>query len=160
MSKIKLSDLAETLQASEIVRLGAVIKEKIKQGDKIYNYTIGDFDAAIFPIPAELEQEIIDAFKNRYTTYPAAEGILELRKAVSAFIASRQGLNYDACEILIAAGGRPLIYSLYRAIVDKGDKIIYPTPSWNNNHYVHLTEGEHISIEALPENNLDRKSVV
>ena len=153
MSKIKLSDLAETLQASEIVRLGAVIKEKIKQGDKIYNYTIGDFDSAIFPIPAELEQEIIDAFKNRYTTYPAAEGILELRKAVSAFIASRQGLNYDADEILIAAGGRPLIYSLYRAIVDKGDKIIYPTPSWNNNHYVHLTEGEHISIEALPENN-------
>ena len=153
MSKIKLSDLAETLQASEIVRLGAVIKEKIKQGDKIYNYTIGDFDAAIFPIPAELEQEIIDAYKNRYTTYPAAEGILELRKAVSAFIASRQGLNYDADEILIAAGGRPLIYSLYRAIVDKGDKIIYPTPSWNNNHYVHLTEGEHISIEALPENN-------
>ena len=153
MSKIKLSDLAETLQASEIVRLGAVIKEKIKQGDKIYNYTIGDFDSAIFPIPAELEQEIIDAFKNRYTTYPAAEGILELRKAVSAFVASRQGLNYDADEILIAAGGRPLIYSLYRAIVDKGDKIIYPTPSWNNNHYVHLTEGEHISIEALPENN-------
>ena len=60
MSTIKLSNLAETLQASEIVRLGATIKEKMKQGEGIYNYTIGDFDSAIFPIPAELEEEIIN----------------------------------------------------------------------------------------------------
>jgi aspartate aminotransferase len=153
MSKIKLSDLAETLKGSEIVRLGAVIKEKIKQGEKIYNYTIGDFESSIFPIPAELEQEIIDAYKNRFTTYPAAEGILELREAVAAFIEARQGLSYATNEILIAAGGRPLIYSLYRAIVNEGDKVIYPVPSWNNNHYVHFTGGEHITVETLPENN-------
>lgn len=154
MSNVKLSVLAETLQASEIVRLGATIKEKIKQGEKIYNYTIGDFNSSIFPIPAELEAEIIAAYKNRFTTYPAAEGVLELREAVSSFMSSRGGLDYAAQgEILIAAGGRPLIYALYRAIVDKGDKVIYPAPSWNNNHYVHFTEGEHIMLEAKKENN-------
>jgi aspartate aminotransferase len=46
-----------------------------------------------------------------------------------------------------------LIYAIYRAIVDKGDKVIYPVPSWNNNHYVHFTGGEHIMIEAMRENN-------
>ena len=153
MSNVKLSTLAETLQASEIVRLGATIKEKIKQGESIFNYTIGDFDSAIFPIPAELELEIINAYKNGFTTYPAAEGNLDLREAVSAFIAARQGLHYNASEILIAAGGRPLIYSLYRAIVDKGDTVIYPAPSWNNNHYVHFNEGKHAIIEASKENN-------
>ena len=153
MSKVKLSTLAETLQASEIVRLGATIKERMKQGQKIYNYTIGDFDSSVFPIPAELEQEIIGAYKDLYTTYPAAEGNLDLREAVSEFIAARQGLHYAPNEILIAAGGRPLIYSLYRAIVDKGDKVIYPVPSWNNNHYVHFTDGEHVIIEACPKNN-------
>jgi len=153
MSKVKLSNLAETLQASEIVRLGATIKERMKQGQKIYNYTIGDFDSSVFPIPAELEQEIIGAYKELYTTYPAAEGNLDLREAVSAFIEARQGLHYGPNEILIAAGGRPLIYSLYRAIVDKGDKVIYPVPSWNNNHYVHFTDGEHVIIEACPKNN-------
>jgi aspartate aminotransferase len=153
MGNSKLSVLAETLQASEIVRLGAVIKEKIKQGAKIYNYTIGDFDSAIFPIPAELEAEIINAYKEGFTTYPAAEGNLDLREAVASFMALRGGLNYAAAEILIAAGGRPLIYALYRAIVDKGDKVIYPAPSWNNNHYVHFTEGEHIMLEAKRENN-------
>ena len=106
MSNAKMSVLAETLQASEIVRLGATIKEKIKLGGQIYNYTIGDFDAEIFPIPAELEEEIINAYKKRYTTYPAAEGNLDLREAVSSFILHRLELNYAANEILIAAGGR------------------------------------------------------
>lgn len=153
MANVKLSVLAETLQASEIVRLGAVIKEKMKLGEKIYNYTIGDFDSAIFPIPAELEAEIIDAYKNGFTTYPAAEGNLDLREAVASFMSSRCDLNYATNEILIAAGGRPLIYALYRAIVDKGDKVIYPAPSWNNNHYVHFTEGVHVVLEAQKENN-------
>ena len=153
MGNVKLSVLAKTLQASEIVRLGAVIKEKMKQGAKIYNYTIGDFDSAVFPIPAELEAEIINAYKEGFTTYPAAEGNLDLREAVASFMATRCDLHYATKEILIAAGGRPLIYALYRAIVDKGDKVIYPAPSWNNNHYVHFTEGEHIMLEADKENN-------
>ncbi len=153
MSNRKLSQLAETLIGSEIVRLGNEIKEKIRQGEKIYNYTIGDFDPAIFPIPQGLEKEIIRSYQEHNTSYPPAEGTLELRKSVSAFIEKYEGLSYNPAEILIAAGGRPLIYSLYRAVVDKGDKVIYAVPSWNNNHYVHFTEGEHIMVEALPANN-------
>src|SRR5688572_21847139 len=149
----KLSKLAETLIGSEIVKLGADIKEKIRQGDKIYNYTIGDFDSNVFPIPAELETAIIAAYKNHNTAYPPAEGIAELRAAVAGFIQKRQGLTFASNEILIAAGGRPLIYTAYRAIVDAGDKVIYAVPSWNNNHYVHFTEGEHVVIESKLENN-------
>lgn len=153
MSSEKLSRLAQTLIGSEIVALGAVIKEKIKQGTKIYNYTIGDFDSSFFPIPVELENEIINSYKQHFTTYPPADGIIELRTAVAAFIKDREGLDYKTNEILIAAGGRPLIYTAFRAIVDKGDKVIYPVPSWNNNHYVHFNEGEHVLIECKRENN-------
>ena len=153
MGSSKLSQLAETLIGSEIVKLGGFIKEKISKGEQIYNYTIGDFDSSLFPIPKELENEIITAYKNGYTTYPAADGELDLRTAVSSFIKKNEGIEYNPQEILIAAGGRPLIYAIYRAIVDKGDKVIYPVPSWNNNHYVHFTEGEHIMIEATQENN-------
>ncbi len=148
-----LSRLAETLIGSEIVKLGADIKAKIKSGSKIYNFTIGDFDSSIFPIPQQLEEEIIDAYKDKFTTYPPAEGILSLRESVSQFIKDREGLDFNTNEILIAAGGRPLIYALYRALVDKDDKVIYAVPSWNNNHYVHFTEGHHIVIEATRGNN-------
>ena len=148
-----LSQLANTLIGSEIVRLGGEIKEKIKHGETIYNFTIGDFDSAIFPIPEKLEQEITEAYKNKFTTYPPADGILALRESVSKFIKEREGLDFNTNEILVAAGGRPLIYTLYRAIVDKGDKVIYSVPSWNNNHYVHFTEGRHEVIEATRQNN-------
>lgn len=133
--------------------MGGEIKEKINSGEKIYNFTIGDFDSSIFPIPKKLEEEIIHAYQNKSTTYPPADGILALRESVSKFIKEREGLDFNTNEILIAAGGRPLIYTLYRAIVDKNDKVIYSVPSWNNNHYVHFTEGRHQVIETTAKNN-------
>jgi len=150
---MKLSQLAETLIGSEIIKIASDINEKIKQGEKIYNFTIGDFDPNIFPIPKEFENEIIEAYKNHLTNYPAADGILELREAVSSFVKKQQDLDYTSNEILISAGGRPLIYATYRAIVDAGEKVIYTVPSWNNNHYTHFVGGEHVAIETTAEEN-------
>ncbi len=150
---MKLSHLSETLVGSEIVKLGNQIKERIRLGERIYNFTIGDFDSSVFPIPQELENEIVDAYKHHFTTYPAAEGVLDLRQSVSDFLKEREGLEYGVNEIQIASGGRPLIYSIFRAIVDRGDKVIYAAPSWNNNHYTHFTEAQHVMIEASPENH-------
>ncbi len=153
MSELKLSHLAETLSGSEIVKLGNAISERIRNGEKIYNYTIGDFDPAVFPIPKELENAIIESYKQHNTSYPPASGVLDLRHSVAKFIKDWEGLDYSADEIQIASGGRPLIYTLFKTIVDKGDKVIYPVPSWNNNHYVHLTDAEHCVIECVRENN-------
>jgi aspartate aminotransferase len=150
---MKLSHLSETLIGSEIVKLGGEIRERIRQGETIYNFTVGDFDPKIFPIPKELEDAIVEAYRNHFTNYPAAEGNLDLRKAISDFVRSHQSLAYSPEEILVSSGGRPLIYAIYRAICDKGDKIIYAVPSWNNNHYTHFVSGEHVIIEARAENN-------
>ncbi len=150
---MKLSHLAETLIGSEIVKLGNAISDRINEGERIFNFTIGDFDPSIFPIPQQLEDEIIASYKKHYTNYPPADGILELRTSVSGFLKDTQGIDYNTSEILIAAGGRPLIYTTFKAIVDEGDKVIYAVPSWNNNHYVHMNKAVHCMIEATPENN-------
>ena len=150
---MKLSHLSETLIGSEIVKLGGEIREKIRQGQRIYNFTVGDFDPAIFPIPKELENAIVEAYREHFTNYPAAEGNLDLREAITSFIKEMEGLDYGPNEILVASGGRPLIYAVFRAICDKGDKIIYAVPSWNNNHYTHFVGGQHVEVEAKLENN-------
>lgn len=152
MPSTQLSQLAETLIGSEIVKLGADVKAKIKEGRQIYNFTIGDFDPQVFPIPSALQTQIGEAFAVGFTNYPPAEGNLELREAVSRFLEAREQLSYKPSEILIAAGGRPLIYAAYRALVDKGERVIYAVPSWNNNHYVHFTEGEHVVLETTAAN--------
>lgn len=151
--KEKLSHLSETLIGSEIVKLGGDIREKIRLGEKIYNFTVGDFDPKIFPIPKPLEDGIVEAYRMHFTNYPASEGNLDLRQSISAFLSEWEGLEYSPKEILVANGGRPLIYSLFRAVADKGDKIIYAVPSWNNNHYTHFVSGEHIVVETSVENN-------
>jgi aspartate aminotransferase len=150
---VKLSHLSETLIGSEIVKLGGDIREKIRQGEHIYNFTVGDFDPKIFPIPKDLEDEIVEAYRQHYTNYPAAEGNLDLRESICIFLNDREGLNYTTNEILVACGGRPLIYSLFRAIADEGDKIIYAVPSWNNNHYTHFVSGQHAVVETTAENH-------
>jgi aspartate aminotransferase len=150
---MKVSVLAENLSGSEIIKIAGEINELKKQGQNIANLTIGDFDADIYPIPTELKDGIIDAYNHNQTNYPPADGMLSLRESVSGFLKSRMGLEYAANQILISGGSRPLIYSAYLALVDPGDKVVFPTPSWNNNHYCDLTGAEAILVETRPENN-------
>lgn len=151
--KLPVSYMAENLIGSEIIKLAAEVNAKIKAGEKIYNFTIGDFNPKIFPIPAELKQAIIDAYLNDETNYPAADGLQELRDAVANFIKQYQHLEYKPNEILIAGGARPVIYAIYKAIIDPGDGVLFPVPSWNNNHYCHLSGANPLCVETKPENN-------
>jgi len=150
---IQVSEMAENLIGSEIIKLAAEINEKIRNGERIYNYTIGDFDPGIFPIPQELNQEIIGAYNAHETNYPAANGIQELRNQVSVFLKEREKLEFSPDEILISGGARPLIYATYATLLDPGDVVVFPVPSWNNNHYTHLSSARAIMVETRPENN-------
>lgn len=77
----------------------------------------------------------------------------ELRKVVSEFLNDREGLSYSPDEILISGGARPLIYATYITLLDKGDTVVFPVPSWNNNHYCHLSEARSEFIETQPDND-------
>ncbi len=150
---MSVSVLAQTLKGSEIIKIGNEINELKRQGQQIANLTIGDFDPHIYPIPAELQQGIIEAYQDHQTNYPPADGMLDLRKQVATFLAEQHHIEVTPNEVLIASGSRPLIYSTFLALVDPGDKVIYPSPSWNNNHYAHITGAQEIQINTTPENN-------
>jgi aspartate aminotransferase len=152
-NELIVSKLAENIIGSEIIKLAAEVNEKIKKGEKIYNLTIGDFNPKIYPIPAELKTAIVDAYNDDQTNYPAADGMLELRQAVAKFLKNYGNLDYKSDEIVIAGGARPIIYSIFRALVDAGDTVVFPVPSWNNNHYTYLNDAKHIIIETSPATN-------
>lgn len=145
--------MAGSLIGSEIIKIGNEVNDMIRRGEQICNLTIGDFDSGIFPIPAELEAEITQAYQAGNTNYPPANGVLELRQSASQFLKTRLGLDYSPNDILVAGGSRPLIYATYLALIDPGDKVVFPVPSWNNNHYCHLSGAEPVLVETRPENN-------
>lgn len=149
---VKMSDLAERLVGSEIIKIAGEINARIAQGEDITNLTIGDFNPQIYPLPQELLTEIIAAYHAGQTNYPQANGMEALREAVRTYIAQRQGLEYGKEDFLISGGARPLIYAAFRALVNEGDKVIFPVPSWNNNHYTYLNFATPIKVETAAEN--------
>ncbi|KFF74486.1 aminotransferase [Chryseobacterium sp. P1-3] len=150
---MKVSKLAANLIGSEIVKIGNEVNDLKAKGAEIANLTIGDLNSNIYPIPALLKEEIQKAYQNNLTNYPPANGLLSLRKEVSKDLKNRWNLDYAPNDILITAGSRPLIYAVYKTIVDEGDKVVYPTPSWNNNHYAYLTSANAVEVKTKPETN-------
>ncbi|MCC6251282.1 MAG: aminotransferase class I/II-fold pyridoxal phosphate-dependent enzyme [Bacteroidia bacterium] len=151
--KVQISKKAENMIGSEIIKIAADINEKIKQGNKIYNLTIGDFNSNIYPIPELLKEHITQAYRNNETNYPAAPGMLELREAVSTYLKHYGNLEYTAQQIMIAGGARPLIYAAFQTLVNPNEQVIFPVPSWNNNHYCYLSDAQQIIIPTQPENH-------
>lgn len=149
---LKVSKLADNIIGSDIIKLAAEVNEKIKKGEKVFNLTIGDFNPKVFPIPAQLKRNIINAYEDDQTNYPAADGMPELREAVSNLLKQRGGLDYSKDEIVIAGGARPVIYSIFRTLIDEGDTIVFPVPSWNNNHYTILNSAKSVILETKAEN--------
>ncbi|HEX2095483.1 MAG TPA: aminotransferase class I/II-fold pyridoxal phosphate-dependent enzyme [Longimicrobiaceae bacterium] len=142
----RVSAMAGGLIGSEVLKIAGDIRALVAAGAEVCNLTVGDFSPAQFRIPPLLEEAIGEALRAGETNYPPSEGIAALRAAVSGFYARRLGLDYPVESILVTAGSRPGIYTTYRTLVDPGDRVVYPVPSWNNNHYVHLVAGEGVPV--------------
>ena len=148
-----LSTLARGLTGSEVLKIAGEVRALVASGRAVTNLTVGDFSPTEFRIPRLLESLIAENLAAGQTNYPPSDGTLELRRSVLDFFRDELGLTYPLESTLIAGGSRPVIYAAYAAVVDRGDKVIYPTPSWNNNHYTYLVGGEPIELSVGADTN-------
>jgi aspartate aminotransferase len=146
-----LSTMASGLIGSEILRIGSEIRAAVTAGHRIANFTVGDFSSREFPIPDRLRDGTLKALTAGETNYPPPDGVLRLREAVREFWRDHLGLEVPLESVVIAGGSRPVIYAAYRALVNPGDTVVYPVPSWNNNHYCHLVGARGVALETDPE---------
>src|SRR5260221_6729817 len=137
----RLSGMGASMSGSEIIGIAGEIGVLVAAGKPVCDLTVGDFSPRQFPIPAALKDGIVAALERGETNYPPSNGLGELREAVRRFYARELGLEYPVASIVITGGSRPVIDATYRTLVDPGDRVVYPVPSWNQNHYVHLTGG-------------------
>ncbi|HWM93881.1 MAG TPA: aminotransferase class I/II-fold pyridoxal phosphate-dependent enzyme [Thermoanaerobaculia bacterium] len=147
----RVSDMAKGLIGSEILRIAGEIRALKAGGRSICDLTVGDFDPRYFRIPATLSAGVQRALQSGETNYPPSSGILALREAVARFYERDLGLKYPIDSVLIAAGARPVIYCIFRTLCDPGDRVIYPIPSWNNNHYIHMVGDLGVPVVCGPE---------
>lgn len=138
----RLSSLASKLQPSGILKIAGEIRALQAQGQDVCDLTVGDFDPKHFPIPTKLKDAVKAALDAGATNYPPSAGLPSLREAVQEQYARDLGLRYPVDSVLIAAGARPLIYALFRIVVDAGDRVIYPAPCWNYPYYAELLNAQ------------------
>ena len=146
-----LSERVRGLIGSEILKIASEIRSLIAAGEKVCNLTVGDFDAKHFPIPRVLLDEIQQALREGETNYPPPNGVLSLREAIAGYVAREWDAHYPIESVLVASGARPILYAAYRCVVTPGDKVIYPVPSWNNNHYVWISGAEGVVVPTRAE---------
>jgi aspartate aminotransferase len=148
-----LSALARGVTGSEILRIAAEIRALKAKGADICNLTVGDFDPAQFPIPTKLLEGVRDALAAGHTNYPPSDGVVALREAVARYYERHLGLRYPLESVLITAGARPLLYGTFRTVLDPGDMVVYPVPSWNNNHYAFLSGARAVELTVGADSN-------
>jgi aspartate aminotransferase len=142
----RLSRLASELSGSEILRIAAEVRAMAATGKPVTNLTIGDFSPKEFRIPRLLEEGITEALKAGEFTYPPSSGLEALRRGLQKFYLDHVGIDYPLESVLVTAGARPAIYSLFRAVVDEGDRVVYGVPSWNNNYYTEIVRGTSVAL--------------
>jgi aspartate aminotransferase len=145
MSANRLSTLAASLLGSEILRIAADVRALAAEGQEVCNLTVGDFAPSEFRIPAAVERGIVEELRRGETNYPPPDGTLALREAVRALYRRELGLDPALASVIVTSGSRPGIYATFRALVDPGDRVVYPTPTWNTPYYVQL-----VGAHAVP----------
>lgn len=99
---------------------------KVKEVDGAISLTLGQPD---FKTPKEIKNGMIKAIEENKTVYTDNFGLLELREEISNYLKSKY-INYTADEICITVGGSEALFSSIATVINKGDKVLIPTPAY------------------------------
>jgi len=98
-----------------------------KQGKHIIHLEIGEPD---FPTPAHVVEAGKRALDEGWTKYGPTQGFPELRETIAAYISRTRGIIVGADNVCVVPGGKPIMYFLMTALLESGDEVIYPDPSF------------------------------
>lgn len=106
-----------------------------------------------FTTPWNIREKAIYSLEEGYTSYTSNKGLAELRHAVSRYLKHKYNLEYDAEEeILITVGVSEGFDLALRAIINRGDRILIPEPSYvSYGPIVTLCGGKPVYIKTRPE---------
>jgi len=98
-----------------------------KQGKSIIHLEIGEPD---FPTPAHVVEAGQKALAEGWTKYGPTPGLPELRETIAGYISRTRGISVAADNVCVVPGGKPIMYFTMTALLNPGDEVIYPDPSF------------------------------
>lgn len=124
--------LSERVQKLDypIRKFNVLARELEEKGDKVIYLNIGDPLKYDFETPRELVEEAYKAMKEGHNYYASSDGVKELRRAIAEKERSWNGVEVDPSNVLVTSGVSEALNALYAALVNEGDEVLIPDPSY------------------------------
>lgn len=149
--EIVVSKKISNIAPSMTLAIDAKLKQMIADGIKVYGFGAGEPD---FDTPKYIRDAAVEAIGKGQTRYTAAQGTMELRKAICAKFERENNLKYEPNQIIASSGAKHSLSNTFAAILNPGDEVILPTPYWvSYTEIIKLNDGVPVLVSTKKENN-------
>src|SRR5918994_5350397 len=124
---LKLARRMERLGTETAFSVLAKAKALEARGREIIHLEIGEPD---FDTPSHIVEAGCRALRDGHTHYTPTAGIPELREAIAADVALSRGIEVDPAQVVVTPGGKPIMFFTILALVEEGDEVLVPNPSF------------------------------
>jgi len=150
---MKLSTRAQRIEpfyVMEVAKAAQALAREVAGGrDPMIFLNIGEPDFTAPPLVQEAADRAVRAGLSQYTP---ALGLDALRERISGWYAGRFGIDVPARRIVVTAGASAALQLACLALIDAGDEILMPDPSYPcNRHFVTAAQGEAVLLPTTAE---------
>lgn len=130
-----LAERIKYIKPSVTLSLNQRALELKKEGIDVINLSLGESD---FDTPQFVLDGAFSFIEKKMTRYTEVSGVLSLREAVCKKFLRDNQLSYNPSQVVIATGGKQVIFNAFMATLNPGDEVIIPAPYWVS--YVDIVE--------------------
>ena len=137
----------EPFYVMEVAKAASALAAQVAHSDAPMVFlNIGEPD---FTAPPLVQEAAEQAIRDGVTQYTAATGLPALRERISAWYASRFGVQVAPERIVVTAGASAALHLACLALIEPGDEVLMPDPSYPcNRHFVSAAEGKAVLLET------------
>jgi len=123
--------------------------EMERTGIDVIHLEVGEPD---FDTPECIKDAVCKALRDGYTHYTHSLGMVELREAISEHYFSTYKVRVSPDQIVITSGTSPAMFSLFSALLDKGDEVIISDPHYAcYPNFIKFVQGEPVTVPVYEE---------
>jgi len=148
-----ISERMDRLHTESAFQILARAKALEAQGRHIVHMEIGQPD---FKTPQNIIDAAYKAMNDGFTAYTPTPGLPQARQAIAEYAARHKSINTSADEVIIVPGGKPIIFYTMLMLVQPGDEVIYPNPSFPiYESCINFAGGTPVPFALSAENNFE-----
>ena len=151
--KMKQSIKMNDIPFSGIRKVTESVAKLEKEGKDIISLSIGRPN---FDTPAHIKEAAKKSLDEGHIFYTSNYGTESLRQAVADKLKRDNGLDYEMSDVIVTVGANQAVSIAMTALLDPGDEVLVPNPSWLHYFYcADLVGAKTVSYPLLEENNFN-----